>query len=141
MVQLIVGSLGRGKTQYLIGQANEAVASAQGHIVYIDKNTKHMFELNNRIRLIDASRYPLKNADEFIGFICGILSQDHDLEKIYLDSFLKNLKLPADPALVKEYVEQLEAISKKFKVDFITSVSLDKAELDESLQEKVMISL
>ena len=141
MVQLIVGSLGRGKTQYLIGQANEAVASAQGHIVYIDKNTKHMFELNTRIRLIDASRYPLKNADEFIGFICGILSQDHDLEKIYLDSFLKNLKLPADPALVKEYVEQLEAISKKFKVDFITSVSLDKAELDESLQEKVMISL
>ena len=141
MVQLIVGSLGRGKTQYLIGQANEAVASAQGHIVYIDKNTKHMFELNNRIRLIDASRYPLKNADEFIGFICGIISQDHDLEKIYLDSFLKNLKLPADPALVKEYVEQLEAISKKFKVDFITSVSLDKTELDESLQEKVMISL
>jgi hypothetical protein len=60
---------------------------------------------------------------------------------IYLDSFLKNLKLPADPALVKEYVEQLEAISKKFKVDFITSVSLDKAELDESLQEKVVISL
>ena len=141
MVQLIVGSLGRGKTQYLIGQANEAVASAQGHIVYIDKSTKHMFELNNRIRLIDASRYPLKNADEFIGFICGILSQDHDLEKIYLDSFLKNLKLPADPALVKEYVEQLEAINKKFKVDFITSVSLDKAELDESLQEKVVISL
>ena len=141
MVQLIVGSLGRGKTQYLIDQANEAVASAQGHIVYIDKSTKHMFELNNRIRLIDASRYPLKNADEFIGFICGILSQDHDLEKIYLDSFLKNLKLPADPALVKEYVEQLEAISQKFKVDFITSVSLDKAELDKSLQEKVVISL
>ena len=141
MVQLIVGSLGRGNTQYLIDQANEAVASAQGHIVYIDKSTKHMFELNNRIRLIDASRYPLKNADEFIGFICGILSQDHDLEKIYLDSFLKNLKLPADPALVKEYVEQLEAISQKFKVDFITSVSLDKAELDGSLQEKVVISL
>ena len=111
MVQLIVGSLGRGKTQYLLDQANEAVASAQGHIVYIDKSTKHMFELNNRIRLIDASRYPLKNADEFIGFICGILSQDHDLEKIYLDSFLKNLKLPADPALVKEYVEQLVASS------------------------------
>ncbi len=100
-----------------------------------------MFELDKHIRLIDASRYPLKNADEFIGFICGILSQDHDLEKIFLDSFTKNLKMPEDPALVKEYVGQLEAISQKFKVDFIASVSLDKAEFDESLQEKVIVSL
>ena len=141
MIQLIVGSEGKGKTKHLLDKVNEEIKEASGNIVFLDRSTKHMFELNNRIRLIDASRYPLKNADEFIGFICGIISQDHDLEKIYLDSFLKNLKLPADPALVKEYVEQLEAISKKFKVDFITSVSLDKAELDESLQEKVMISL
>ena len=48
-----------------------------------------MYELNNKVRLIDVSSYPLKNADEFVGFICGIISQDHDLEQIYLDSFLK----------------------------------------------------
>ncbi len=141
MVQLIVGSKGGGKTQYLIDLANETVKKVDGHVVYIDKSTKHMFELDKHIRLIDASRYPLKNADEFIGFICGILSQDHDLEKIFLDSFTKNLKMPEDPALVKEYVGQLEAISQKFKVDFIASVSLDKAEFDESLQEKVIVSL
>ena len=85
MVQLIVGSKGLGKTQYLIDQANEAVKNAAGHVVYIDKSTRHMFELSNKIRLIDASRYPLKNGDEFIGFICGVLSQDHDLEKIFLE--------------------------------------------------------
>ena len=141
MVQLIVGSKGRGKTQYLIDQANEAVANAAGHVVYIDKSTRHMFELSNKIRLIDASRYPLKNGDEFIGFICGVLSQDHDLEKIFLDSFTKNMKMPDDPALIREYVDQLEAISTKFKVDFVLSISLEKEDLDESLQEKVVISL
>lgn len=141
MVQLIVGSKGLGKTQYLIDQANEAVKNAAGHVVYIDKSTRHMFELSNKIRLIDASRYPLKNGDEFIGFICGVLSQDHDLEKIFLDSFTKNMKMPDDPALIKEYVDQLEAISTKFKVDFVISISLEKEELDESLQEKVLISL
>ena len=141
MVQLIVGSKGGGKTQYLIDLANDTVGKVDGHVVYIDKSTKHMFELNKRIRLIDASRYPLKNADEFIGFICGILSQDHDLEKIFLDSFTKNLKLPEDPALVKEYVEQLEAISTKFKVDFILGVAMAKEELDESLQEKVLVEM
>ena len=141
MVQLIVGSKGLGKTQYLIDQANEAVKNAAGHVVYIDKSTRHMFELSNKIRLIDASRYPLKNGDEFIGFICGVLSQDHDLEKIFLDSFTKNMKMPEDPALIREYVDQLEAISTKFKVDFVISISLEKEELDETLQEKVLISL
>ena len=141
MVQLIVGSKGLGKTQYLIDQANEAVKNAAGHVVYIDKSTRHMFELSNKIRLIDASRYPLKNGDEFIGFICGVLSQDHDLEKIFLDSFTKNMKMPDDPALIREYVDQLEAISTKFEVDFVISISLEKEELDETLQEKVLISL
>ena len=141
MVQLIVGSKGGGKTQYLIDLANDTVAKADGHVVYIDKSTKHMFELDKHIRLIDASRYPLKNADEFVGFICGILSQDHDLEKIFLDSFTKNLKLPEDPALVKEYVGQLEAISQKFNVDFILGVALAKEDLDESLQAKVVMAV
>jgi hypothetical protein len=141
MVQLIVGSKGLGKTQYLIDQANEAVKNAAGHVVYIDKSTRHMFELSNKIRLIDASRYPLKNGDEFIGFICGVLSQDHDLEKIFLDSFTKNMKMPDDPALIREYVDQLEVISTKFKVDFVISISLEKEELDETLQKKVVISL
>ena len=141
MIQLIVGSKGGGKTQYLIDLANDTVAKADGHVVYIDKSTKHMFELDKHIRLIDASRYPLKNADEFVGFICGILSQDHDLEKIFLDSFTKNLKLPEDPALVKEYADQLEAISRKFNVDFILGVAMAKEDLDESLQAKVVMAV
>ena len=141
MIQLIVGSKGGGKTQYLIDLANDTVAKADGHVVYIDKSTKHMFELDKHIRLIDASRYPLKNADEFVGFICGILSQDHDLEKIFLDSFTKNLKLPEDPALVKEYVGQLEAISQKFNVDFILGVAMAREDLDESLQAKVVMAV
>ena len=52
-----------------------------------------MYELNNKIRLIDVSGFPIRNCDEFVGFICGIISQDHDLEKIYLDSFLAVAKL------------------------------------------------
>ena len=51
--------------------------------------TKHMYELNNKIRLIDVSGFELESSGEFIGFVYGILSQDHDLEQMYLDSFLK----------------------------------------------------
>ena len=117
MVELIVGRKGKGKTKVLLEKVNTAIKEANGSIVYLDKNTKHMYELNNKVRLIDCSVFPIKNADEFIGFICGILSQDHDLEQIYLDSFLTTARLEGKditPALT-----QLDAIGKNFGVKFI----------------------
>ena len=80
MVQLIVGKKGKGKTKQLLDKVNAEVKTANGNIVYIDKSTKHMFELNNKVRLISATDYPLKNSDEFIGFICG--TYHHGRERI-----------------------------------------------------------
>ena len=117
MVELIVGKKGKGKTKVLLDRVNGAVKEANGSIVYLDKSTKHMYELNNKVRLIDVSSYPLKNAYEFVGFICGIISQDHDLEKMYFDSFLKISCLEGSD--ITEAIKALEAISAKFGVDFV----------------------
>ena len=68
MVKLIVGEKGKGKTKKLLDMVNSRVKELNGNIVYLDKSTKHMYELNNKVRLIDVSSYPLKNADEFVGF-------------------------------------------------------------------------
>ena len=84
MVQLIVGEKGKGKTKILLDKANAEVKNANGSVVYLDKSTKHMYELNNKIRLIDVMEYGIENSDEFVGFIRGIVSQDHDLEQMYL---------------------------------------------------------
>ena len=123
----------------LLDKVNGAVKEANGSIVYLDKSTKHMYELNNKVRLIDVSGFPIKNADEFVGFICGILSQDHDLEQIYLDSFLKVAKLEGKD--VTSTLEQLESIGTQFNVTFIISMSLDKEELPEIFHEKVIVAL
>ena len=139
MVQLIVGKKGKGKTKQLLDKVNGAIKSADGNIVYLDKSTKHMFELNNKVRLIDVSSYPLKNSDEFIGFICGIISQDHDLEQMYLDSFLKIAKL--EDSDIKETIDKLDVIGNKYGVTFVLSVSLDEHELPENARSKVIISL
>ena len=89
MIQIIAGEKGNGKTKCLLDKVNSEIKSVHGNIVYLDKNSKHMYELNNKVRLIDASEFMIDNADNFIGFICGVISQDHDLEQMYLDSFLK----------------------------------------------------
>lgn len=139
MVQLIVGKKGKGKTKYLLDKVNSEVKTVSGNIVYLDKSTKHMFELNNKVRLIDVSDYAFENSAEFVGFVCGIISQDHDLEQMYFDSFLKISKL--EDASITDVINRLEAIGEKFDVNFILSVSCDESELDESLKSKVVISL
>ena len=139
MVELIVGKKGKGKTKVLLDRVNGAEKEANGSIVYLDKSTKHMYELNNKVRLIDVSSYPLKNADEFVGFICGIISQDHDLEQIYLDSFLKVSKL--EDADVTDTLDQLDKIGEKYGISIVVSISLDKEEIPEALQDKIAVAL
>ena len=139
MVELIVGKKGKGKTKVLLDRVNGAVKEANGSIVYLDKSTKHMYELNNKVRLIDVSSYPLKNADEFVGFICGIISQNHDLEQIYLDSFLKVSKL--EDADVTDTLDQLDKIGEKYGISIVVSISLDKEEIPEALQDKIAVAL
>ena len=139
MVQMIIGKKGKGKTKQLLDKVNSSIKTANGNIVYIDKSSKHMLELNNKIRLIDASGYGLKNSDEFIGFILGIISQDHDLEEMYLDSFLTVAKL--EGADITSTVKELAMISENFKVNFVLSVSLDKAEVPADLAEYIFIEL
>ena len=139
MVQLIVGKKGKGKTKHLLDKVNSEVQNVSGNIVYLDKSTKHMYELNNKIRLIDVSSYMISNSDEFVGFICGIISQDHDLQQMYFASFLKIAC--AEEIDIDPIINKLEAVSQKFGVDFILSISRDEAELPASYKEKIIVSL
>lgn len=138
MVQLIVGSKGDGKTKHLLDRVNSQIKTASGNIVYLDKNTKHMHELDNKVRLINVADYPLKNCDEFIGFICGIISQDYDLEQMYLDSLLKIAHLEGED--LTDALTQLNAISEQFKIDFCLSISVEENQLPEFAKEQVLIS-
>ena len=139
MVQLIVGKKGKGKTKQLLDKVNSEVKEISGSIVYLDKSTKHMYELNNKVRLIDVSRYMIENESEFLGFVCGIISQDHDLEPMYFDSFLKIAAL--EDKDISAVIEKLDRMSDFFQIDFILSVSKDESELPESVKDKIIVSL
>ena len=139
MVQLIVGKEGKGKTKHLLDKVNEEIKEASGNIVFLDRSSKHMFELNNRVRLINVSEYDVENSSEFIGFIYGIISQDHDIEQMYIDGLMKIARLT--PEAFEEIVERFEKISDKFDLRIIVSASIDKSELSPAIQEKVIVAL
>ncbi len=139
MVEIIAGEKGKGKTKYLLDKVNESIKSASGNIVYLDKSQKHMYELNNRVRLINVTDFPVTNCDEFLGFICGIVSQDHDLQEMYLDSFLTIANVGGGQ--INHAIEKLDIISEKYNVKFVLSVSKNEADLPECAKAKIIVSL
>ena len=123
MIQIISGGKGKGKTKFLLQRANDAVKTANGNVVYLDKNNKHMYELSNRIRLINVGDFPIDSDEAFVGFICGLVSQDSDLEDLFLDSFL-TIASTSDEN-VGYVLSKLSAISTKFTLNFTISISID----------------
>ncbi len=139
MVELIVGKEGKGKTKQLLEKVNTEIKTASGNIVFLDRNDKHMFELNNKVRLINVAEYEFSNSSEFIGFVCGILSQDHDIEQMYIDAVLKVAK--TDKSELTTVVKRLATIGQKFNVKFTASVTLDASELDDEIREYIAVEL
>ena len=139
MVQLIVGKKGKGKTKQLLDRVNSEIKVVPGNVVYLDKSMAHMYELNNKVRLIDVSQFMIESIEEFIGFISGILSQDNDLQQMYVDSFLKISCL--GDADIEPVIAKLEKISAAKAVDFILSISMDENELPESVKKNVIVAL
>ncbi len=141
MIQLIAGDKGIGKTKILLNLVEQAVKDAHGSIVYIDKSNQHMFELNRQVRLINSKDYCITNSSEFVGFISGILSQDHDLEKIYVDSFLKIACVEDTGEDIEPILQKLKNISDAFGVTIIMSISRDKEDIPESFRDMVEVAL
>ena len=128
MVKLLVGHKGTGKTKQMIDLANNQVENSNGSVIFINKNSRLMYDLKYRIRVVCMEEYEhITNSDEYIGFIYGIISSDHDIETIFIDSILKH----ADVSLgdLPEFIDRLKAISEIYELDFVVSVSAEKEEM------------
>ena len=128
MLKLLVGHKGSGKTKRLIELANETVDVTPGHVVFIDKDYRLTYDLKYTIRVVCMEDFPaITNSDEYIGFIYGIISQDHDIDVMFIDGILKH----ADVTLgnLPGFIERLKSISENFDVDFVVSLSAAQAEM------------
>lgn len=139
MVRMVVGKNGKGKSKVLLEKVNSDVKEILGNVVFLDTSAKHMYELNNKIRLINVSDYMIKNSDVFIGFIEGIISQDHDLQLMYFDNFLSLANCTVSD--LESVVYDLESLSKKFNVDMYLSISTTNGDVPETLNDRIFVSL
>ena len=140
MVEIISGEKGKGKTKYLLDKVNNDIAKVDGSIVYIDKNTKHMYELDSKIRLINMGDYPIESSGEFLGFLSGVLSQNSDIQEVFLDSFLTVSNINDNEGL-SDAIDKLDEICSMFSVKFVLSVSKNEKDLPENAKGKIIVSL
>ncbi len=133
MIQILIGEKGEGKTKRLIDMSNEAGKLSDGHIVFIDDDNRHMYDLHYNIRFVDTTGFKMEDQRIFFGFICGILSQDGDIEKIYIDGLNNIVKYMTDDDLFA-FINELEKLSEKANVDFIMTISRDKETVPEALK-------
>jgi len=134
MVKLLVGHKGSGKTKNMIDLANNRVEKSDGSVVFINKNHRLMYDLKYKIRVVCMEEYEhITNSDEYIGFLYGIISSDHDIEVIFIDSILKHADV--NIADLPEFLGRLKGISEKYGIEFIVSLSASSEELGESIKE------
>lgn len=133
MVELLIGTKGTGKTKVLLENVNHAASNADGNVVFISNNTKqNMYDISSKARMADTSDFDISSWDEFLGFICGIISGNFDITNIFVDGTLKIVKTMDG---FEEFLARLDEAGKKFDINFELSVSIDKETAPEYIKK------
>jgi len=133
MLQIITGKTGEGKTKKMIALANEEAKNVTGDVVYIDSSKNRRYDLSYRVRLIEPFQFSISNAQEFFGFVSGIISANHDIQLIFIDELFKLTRLSIQE--LSDFLSDLKKLSDKYNVRFVIGATCVKADLPETLHE------
>ncbi len=125
MVKILAGAKGEGKTKRLIEMANEASKVANGTVVFIDDDNSQMYNLHYSVRFVETKKFIMEDPTVFEGFICGILSQNSDIEHLFVDGLNQLINATGDDKFVK-FIQDLDEICKEANTDITLIVSRAK---------------
>ena len=133
MIKIIYGKKGTGKTKKIIDCANEASATLKGNVAFLFNSKDYIHDLKHQVRFINTSEYGVKGAYLFLGFVSGLVASNFDLERIYVDGFLKHMDRPVEE--LEDLFIKLDKFCAENRIDLILSISADKEELPAFLQK------
>ncbi|MBR5786990.1 MAG: hypothetical protein IKY41_09890 [Clostridia bacterium] len=135
MIKVFYGKKGMGKTKKMLENANNIVNGSNGNVVYIDDSSELSVELSHKIRFVNVKDYPVYGAEPFLAFICGVASQNYDIETIFIDGL--TYIIHQTPDSLKEFFEGLERISENNNVRFYISINGDENAIPDFIQKYV----
>lgn len=117
----------------MISLANQEAENITGNVVYINSSKRRRYDLNYRIRLIEPFEFNISTAQEFLGFIAGIISANHDIQLIFIDELCQLTRLSIDE--MTDFITKLKLLSQKYNVRFIMSATCTHADIPPVLQD------
>ena len=129
MIKIIAGNKGSGKTKRLIDMTNETAKTTSGNVVFLDKDNSYMYEVDRAVRFVNVREYNVTSAEMFLGFLGGMLASNYDIGTIFIDAFLKLIKV--DVTAADWFFTSLEQYGQKHDVTFVLSVSADPETLPD----------
>ena len=136
MIQIIAGKKGTGKTKRLIDMTNATAKEATNDTVFLDDDDRYMFDIDRKVRFVNAGEYHVHTPEMFVGFLSGMLSQNFDIGTIFIDAFCKLAKTDLNEAAW--LFTAMEELSAKHNVTFVCSVSEDPANLPEFITKYII---
>ena len=132
MVKVIIGLKGSGKTKQLIDSINTAIKTESGSMVCIEKGSALTFDIDYRVRLIDAGEYAIGDYTFLKGFISGLHAGNFDISHIFLDGLYK-LSGSKDHNETADFLAWADAFGAANKISFTISISDDAATMPEGV--------
>ena len=125
MVRVIMGVKGTGKTKQMIELINTAVQNEHGNVVCIERGPKLTYDINYKIRLIEASHYDMKSFDFLKGFISGLYAGNYDITHVFIDSLTKIVPSAATDLAVEDFLDWLNKLGERNNIKFTVTISAD----------------
>ena len=135
MIKVIYGSKGTGKTKILTEAANKLAQQAKGTVVFIDYTTKLMYDLRHEVRFVNISDFPFLGLEGFFGFICGVFSQNYDIEGIFIDGL--NFITKQKASELEHFFRSLQQIVDKANIDIYITINGVNEELPKYLEQYI----
>lgn len=138
MIKVIFGKKGMGKTKILVDKANSLAVDGKGSVVFIDDSNQLMYDLKHEVRFINVADFPVNGASGFMGFLCGIISQNYDIDGMLIDGLTYIVK--QEIGALESFFKDLSLVSEKFNVDFYMSINGDPEQMPAFMKEYVIKS-
>ncbi len=132
MIQVIMGLKGSGKTKRMIDAINEAVATAQGDVVCIEYGSHLTYDVNYRVRLVNAKEYGINNLDKLKGLLSGLHAGNFDITNVYIDNLYKTIG--SDRANGEAFILWCAEFAQANDMNITVTVSDDPAEASDAVK-------
>ena len=135
MIHIIMGLKGSGKTKKMLDEMHEVMKTATGDVVCIEFGKTLTYDVNYRVRLVDAKEYGITNVEMLKGFLSGLHAGNFDITNVYVDNLYKSIGKPIgeNAPMVDEFIAWAENFAEVNNMNLTFTVSDDPATASPAL--------